>query len=295
LSSSTITIPYPWVEEETHFITLITTLGATFEAEVPVAVATPQPSITLFIRFGLVGLYVGIFPVALGMLWFPFMRRLSARGMNFVLSLTLGLLIFLAVGTWLDATEFARALPSFWQGVSLVAFVGLLALGALLIIGRLSKGRKNALALSFLIALGIGLHNLGEGLAIGSAFSQGEAALGLFLILGFTLHNITEGVAISAPLVKTPPPIRTFILLILVAGAPAILGVWVGGFSFNPILATIFLAIGLGAILQVVWEVGKLVARESRKLGEPVLNWVNFAGFTTGLAIMYFTAFLVKF
>jgi zinc transporter ZupT len=115
------------------------------------------------------------------------------------------------------------------------------------------------------------------------------------LILGFTLHNITEGVAISAPLVKTPPPIRTFILLILVAGAPAILGVWVGGFSFNPILATIFLAIGLGAILQVVWEVGKLVARESRKLGEPVLNWVNFAGFTTGLAIMYFTAFLVKF
>jgi hypothetical protein len=295
LSSSTITIPYPWVEEETHFITLITTLGATFEAEVPVAVATPQPSITLFIRFGLVGLYVGIFPVALGMLWFPFMRRLSARGMNFVLSLTLGLLIFLAVGTWLDATEFARALPSFWQGVSLVAFVGLLALGALLIIGGLSKGRKNALALSFLIALGIGLHNLGEGLAIGSAFSQGEAALGLFLILGFTLHNITEGVAISAPLVKTPPPIRTFILLILVAGAPAILGVWVGGFSFNPILATIFLAIGLGAILQVVWEVGKLVARESRKLGEPVLNWVNFAGFTTGLAIMYFTAFMVKF
>jgi type VI protein secretion system component VasK len=68
----------------------------------------------------------------------------------------------------------------------------------------------------------------------------------------------------------------------------------VGGFSFNPILATIFLAIGLGAILQVVWEVGKLVARESSKLGESVLNWVNFTGFTTGLAIMYFTAFLVK-
>ncbi len=295
LSSSTITIPYPWVEEEAQFITLITALGGTFETEIPVAIETPQPSSELFLRFGLVGLYVGIIPIALGMLWFPYMRRLSARGMNFVLSLTLGLLVFLAVGTWLDATEFAQTLPSFWQGVSLVAFVGMLALGALLLIGGLSKGRKNALVLSFLIALGIGLHNLGEGLAIGSAFSQGEAALGLFLILGFTLHNITEGVAISAPLVKSPPPIRTFVLLILVAGTPAILGVWAGGFSFNPILATIFLAIGLGAILQVVWEVGKLVARESSKLDEPVLNWVNFAGFTMGLAIMYFTAFLVKF
>lgn len=295
LSSSTITIPYPWVEEEAHFITLITALGGTFETEIPVAVETPKPSSELFLRFGLVGLYVGIIPIALGMLWFPYMRRLSARGMNFVLSLTLGLLVFLAVGTWLDATEFAQTLPSFWQGVSMVAFVGMLALGALLLIGGLSKGRKNALVLSFLIAFGIGLHNLGEGLAIGSAFSQGEAALGLFLILGFTLHNITEGVAISAPLVNSPPPIRTFVLLILVAGAPAILGIWAGGFSFNPILATIFLAIGLGAILQVVWEVGKLVARESSKLGEPVLNWVNFTGFTTGLAIMYFTAFLVKF
>lgn len=295
LGSAKITIPYPWVEEEAHFITLITALGATFEAEIPVAVATPQPSSELFLRFALVGLYVGIIPVALGMLWFPFIRRISARGMNFVLSLTLGLLIFLAVSTLLDAIELAQTLPSFWQGASLVVFIAMLALGTLLLIGGVTKNRKDARTIAFLIALGIGLHNLGEGLAIGSAFSQGEAALGLFLILGFTLHNVTEGVGISAPLVKDPPRIRVFILLLIVAGAPAILGVWAGAFSFNPVLATIFLAIGVGAILQVVWEVGKLVARESKKLGEPVLNWVNFSGVATGLAIMYFTALLVKF
>ena len=295
LGKATITIPYPWVQEEAHFITLITTLGATFEAEIPVAVVSPQPSTELFLRFGLVGLYVGVFPIALGMLWFPFIRRIGARGMNFVLSLTLGLLVFLAVGTWLDAIKLAQTLPSFWQGISLVAFIAILALGTLLLIGSLTTNRKDARTLAFLIAFGIGLHNLGEGLAIGSAFSQGEAALGLFLILGFTLHNITEGVGISAPLVKEPPRIRFFVLLLLVAGVPAVMGVWAGAFAFNPVLATIFLAIGVGAIIQVVWEVGKLVSRESKKLGEPLLNWVNFAGFGTGLAIMYFTAFLVKF
>jgi zinc transporter, ZIP family len=139
------------------------------------------------------------------------------------------------------------------------------------------------------------LHNLGEGLAIGAAFASGEAALGTFLILGFTLHNITEGVGIAAPIVRNNPGLRHFALLLLVAGGPAILGTWIGGFAFNPVLATIFLAIGVGAILQVVWEVGKLVARDTERLGQPLVNWVNLGGLVAGLAIMYFTAFMVKF
>lgn len=75
---------------------------------------------------------------------------------------------------------------------------------------------------------------------------------------------------IAAPVVKQNPGLRHFILLALLAGAPAIIGTWIGGFSFNPVLATIFLAIGVGAILQVIWEVGKLVRRDSERLGEPV-------------------------
>ena len=296
LGRAVFTIPYPWVTAEAHEITLITELGATFSAEIPVAVETPAPSATFLAQFGLVGFYVGIVPVFLGMLWYPFMRRLSRQAMNFILSLTVGLLVFLAVGTWFDALEFAEGLPAFWQGVPMVIFVALIALGALLAVGTFRRGgERTPLSIAYQIALGIGLHNLGEGLAIGAAFALGEAALGTFLILGFTLHNITEGVGIAAPILRKNPGLRHFALLLLLAGGPAIIGTWVGGFAFNPVLATIFLAVGVGAILQVVWEVGRLVTQESKRLDQPVLNWVNLGGLVAGLAVMYFTAFLVKF
>lgn len=296
LGRATFTIHYPWVAEETHAIKLLSSLGVAFNGEVGVAVETPAPSTSLFLQFGLVGLYVGIVPIFLGVLWYPFLRRLGNRAMNFILALTVGLLVYLAIGTWLDANEFAQELPAFWQGVPLVIFIALLSLGILLALGNRRKSTdNNPLGISYRIALGIGLHNLGEGLAIGAAFALGEAALGTFLILGFTLHNITEGVGITAPIVRKNPGLKHFALLILLSGGPAIIGTWVGGFAFNPVLATIFLAIGVGAILQVVWEVGKLVVRESSRLGESAINWVNLSGVVVGIALMYFTAFLVKF
>jgi zinc transporter, ZIP family len=296
LGTATFTIPYPWVAEEAHAITLITSLGTTFEGEVAVAVETPEPSGNLFWRFALIGLYVGVVPVALGMLWYPWMRRLSKRAMNFILSLTVGLLVYLAIGTYLDAQEFAAALPAFWQGTPVVILVSLISLGVLLALGNQSKtSERKPLGLAYQIALGIGLHNLGEGLAIGAAFAMGEAALGTFLVLGFTLHNITEGVGIAAPVVRQNPGFKHFALLALLAGGPAILGTWIGGFAFNPVLAALFLAIGVGAILQVVWEVGRLVAKDSAKIERPTINWTNLAGFVLGVGIMYFTAFMVKF
>jgi zinc transporter ZupT len=147
-----------------------------------------------------------------------------------------------------------------------------------------------------LISLGIGLHNFGEGLAIGAAFATGAAALGSFLVIGFTLHNITEGVGIAAPLTRQErPSLRTFLFLALLAGGPAILGTWVGGLAFSPILAVLFLSIGAGAILQVIWEVGKLLGQDARRKGGTAVSWLNFAGLTAGILIMYLTAFLVKF
>jgi zinc transporter ZupT len=298
LGRATFTIPYPWVAEEAHAVTLITRLGTTFEGEIPAAVQTPSLDAGLFWRFGLVGLYVGVVPVVLGMLWYPWMRRLGRRAMSFVLSLTVGLLVYLAVGTWLDAQEFAAELPAFWQGIPAVILVALIALGVLVATGSHrpgASGERSPLSLAYQIALGIGLHNLGEGLAIGAAFSAGEAALGTFLVLGFTLHNITEGVGIVAPIVRQNPGLKHFALLALLAGGPAILGTWIGGFAFNPVLATLFLAVGVGAILQVVWEVGRLVAKDSARLELPTLNWVNLGGFVAGVAVMYLTAFMVKF
>lgn len=292
---ATFTIPYPWVKEEAHAVTLITSLGITFNGEIPAAVVTPALSLELFARFGLLGFYVGVVPVLLGMLWYPFMRRLSRAAMDFVLALTIGLLIFLAVGTWLDAMEFAAGLPIFWQGVPLVIFVVTVTLGVLLAVSSRSGAKRSPLQIAYLIAFGIGLHNLGEGLAIGAAFAVGEAALGTFLVLGFTLHNITEGVGIAAPVVQKNPGLKHFALLVVLAGTPAMLGTWIGGFTFNPILATFFLAVGVGAILQVVWEVGKLLHHSSSRSQQSIFNLVNLGGIAAGLAIMYFTAFLVKF
>jgi zinc transporter ZupT len=171
----------------------------------------------------------------------------------------------------------------------------LMSLGILLVVGQY-RGLDSPLGIASLIALGIGLHNLGEGLAIGAAFATGAAALGSFLVIGFTLHNITEGVGIAAPLLRGErPSLLAFGGLATLAGFPAVLGTWFGSLAYSPLLATLFLSLGAGAILQVIWEVGRLLWRDAQKQDRPALNWLNFAGLTAGVLIMYFTAFLVKF
>lgn len=304
LGRATITIPYPWVAGEPHEVTLVTTTGATFQGGVDVATPVPQPGWEEFAAYGLLGVYVGIIPVALGMLWFPTMRQMDRKWMGAILSLTLGLLVFLLVDTLLEALEVAETLPEFLQGISLVVFAALLTWLVLLAVGNSRSEKNRSVYIAALIALGIGLHNLGEGLAIGAAFALGEAALGSFLVIGFTLHNITEGIGIAAPLAQPAatssqpaakrPPIRTFLWLALLAGAPAILGAWVGGFFYSPFLTVLFLGIGVGAIWQVIFEVGRLLRQDAERADRSIVTWLNVLGFLAGLAVMYGTAFLVK-
>ena len=295
LEEATLYLNYPWVDGEPLPITLLTSTGASFTHEVEVAVISPQSSGASFLAYGLLGIYVGVIPVMLGMLWYPFMRRIDRRWLSAILALTVGLLLFLFVDTLLEALEMAAELPGVFQGVSLVIFGTLFSLGVLMAVGQ-RRGDHSPTGVATLIALGIGLHNLGEGLAIGAAFAAGAAALGSFLVIGFTLHNITEGVGIAAPLVSGKTPrLRTFIGLALLAGAPAILGTWIGGYAFSPFLAVLFLSIGAGAILQVIWEVGKLLIRDAQRQKQPAISWLNFAGITAGILVMYLTAFLVKF
>lgn len=327
LGRAKVDIPYPWVENEPHAIVMVTSTGVTFDGEVPVATTTPTPGVREFLAYGLLGVYVGIIPVGLGMLFYPAMRKMGRKWLGAILSLTVGLLVFLLVDTVLEALEIANELPGVFQGIPLILIAALLTW--LLLLALSSQRKKSigsdparqAIYLATMIALGIGLHNLGEGLAIGVAFSIGEAALGSFLVIGFMLHNITEGVGIVAPLVpgknksdpaevqsnseesdSTPetqetksPRLRIFIGLMLLAGAPAILGSWIGGFAFSPILAVLFLGIGVGAIWQVIVEVVSLLSSYSKRDGTPLISWMNLAGFVVGIAIMYLTAFLVKF
>lgn len=156
--------------------------------------------------------------------------------------------------------------------------------------GPAVDGSRARQVVATLIAIGIGLHNLGEGLAIGAAYALGEVALGTFLVLGFLLHNTTEGLAIAAPLAPDRTPLSRFVALGAIAGLPTIPGAWIGGFVYSPVLATLFLAVGAGAIFQVVYELARMVARQA---GDSMVTATNLAGFACGLVIMYVTGLFV--
>jgi len=295
-AAATVTIPYPWVDGEAHAIGLVSATGVVFEAEIPVAFESPTADRTSLLRFGLVGLYVGVVPVALGLLWYPVLRRLGRNGMNFVLALTVGLLVFLVVDMFQEAQEVALTVAAAFDATVLVPMLALLTAALLSTVGqalRRRERRSGALPLAYQLAVGIGLHNLGEGLAIGSAFALGEVALGVFLIIGFTLHNVTEGIGIAAPVVGDRPRFGHFLALAAIAGAPAILGTWIGAFTYSALWTTIFLAIGVGAILQVIVEVGRMIVRSQRRADEPALTWTTLGGLSAGIGVMYLTALLV--
>ncbi|WP_233568025.1 ZIP family metal transporter [Cohnella faecalis] len=296
LAQTEIFIPYGWVEGDPYEIKLITANGLIFSGEVAVAAKTPVPDGNRVAQYALIGFYVGVIPVGLGLLWFPFLRRFSDRGMQAVLALTVGLLFFLVIDTFEEGLELGAEAPGVFQGTGLVWFGALLSFLFLLALDQANerKGSASGKKIAYKIAGGIGLHNLGEGLAIGAAFASGEAALGTFLIIGFTLHNITEGIGIASPLLKERPTWRTFLALAALGGGPAIVGTWIGGFVFNDTLAALFFGIGAGAILQVIYVIGKMIVREAGKNGRPAVSWTNFASLTLGIALMYATALFVS-
>lgn len=293
LDSREITIPYPWVAGEPHVIKLVSSTGLTFEADVAVATQTPTVDARYLTTFALLGIYVGLIPVFIGLLWLPFLRSINRKWIDFFLSLTIGLLVFLFVDTLAEALEVSGQVAGAFQGLSLllIGLVGTpLALSALGEWRRAHRTAGSSLYIAFLIAAAVGLHNLGEGLVIGAAYATGEIALGTFLVLGFLLHNTTEGLAIVAPVAAERPTLRQLAFLGLIAGAPTIIGAWIGGFSYSPVQTTLFFAIGAGAIAQVVWELWKLFARRTESgLAAPL----NAAGVLAGLAVMYLTGLLV--
>lgn len=288
LETATIRISYPWDEGLPLNIAFVTSTGLTIEHEIEAAAETPQVDPSTLLTYALLGVYIGVIPVAVGLLWLPSLRRAARGWIVFFLAFTVGLLASLLVDTVAEGFELAAATASSLDGLGLFSLGALGAVFALAWLGRALDARGGAaqgLALAYLVATGIGLHNLGEGLAVGAALAAGEIALGTFLIVGFALHNTTEGLAIVAPLgASTRPVLRHLIALGAIAGVPTIFGAWAGGFAFSPAWGSLAFGVAAGAIAQVVWTVGR-----SLKSDGGLTSGNAAVGFMAGLAVMYLT------
>jgi len=292
LRSATIVVPFQWVENDPITVGVTSSTGIQTVKEIPAAVETPEPSVKGFLGYTLIGLLVGVLPIALGLLWLPALRQAGPVWLATFMAFTAGLLTFLGVEALTESFELQAALPSSLGGAGLVLLgVALSFLGMTALAGRLAGGTAaSGMTLALLIAIGIGLHNLGEGLAIGASFAIGELQLGAFLIVGFMIHNVTEGLGIATPVAKTRVSVLALAALAVVAGAPAILGAWIGGYLTSDVLGTLFFAIAAGAALQVVVEAGRYVARTAPG---GVRSGHAIAGFIAGIAAMYVTGVLV--
>jgi zinc transporter, ZIP family len=292
LRSSTIVVPFDWVDGDPITVGVTSSTGIETVEEIPAAVETPQPSVDGFLGYTLIGLLVGVLPIALGLLWLPALRQAGPVWLSAFMAFTAGLLSFLGVEALSEAFELQAVLPASLGGAGLVLLgVALSFLGMTALAGRLTGGATaTGLTLALLIAVGIGLHNLGEGLAIGASFAIGELQLGAFLIVGFMIHNVTEGLGIATPVAKTRVTVIALAGLALIAGAPTIVGAWVGGYTSSDVLIALFFAIAAGAAFQVVVEVGRYVARTAPgglRSGHAIV------GFIVGIATMYVTGLLV--
>ncbi len=307
LGSTAVNISYPWIEGEAYEIFVLTSSGGTIDATIPVATETPEADLSFFGLMALLGVYVGIVPVSLGMLWLPFVRRIDARWIGALIAFTVGLLALLAIDAALEGLEIAAEAPSAFGGSALVyagALVAYLVLAAIdvFLTRRRDRGAgaaggssaQGGLYMALLVAIGIGLHNLGEGLAIGSSYATGALALGAFLVVGFAIHNTTEGLAIVAPLREGAGPkarvgFRWLLALGLIAGAPAVLGAWIGAAAFNPSLAALLFGVGVGAIARVIVQ----IAPAMRDPDGRILHPLSVAGMLAGIALLYVTGLLV--
>jgi zinc transporter, ZIP family len=295
LRSSTIVIPYDWTPEDPIAIGVTSSSGIETVDEIAAAVETPGVTGGGFLGYAIIGFLVGVLPIALGLLWLPSLRRVEQHWLTAFMALTAGLLSFLGVEALFEAFELQGALPGAFGGPGLVLLgVATSFLTMTFISGRFSANANGVLggvALATLVAIGIGLHNFGEGLAIGTSFAFGQLTLGSFLIVGFMIHNVTEGLGIAAPAADGGATLSLprLVTLTLIAGGPAILGAWTGGFIANDVLAVLFFGAAAGAAFEVVAEVVRYVGRRG---SAELRSGYAVGGFLAGIAIMYVTGLL---
>ena len=292
-----VRIPFEWNESEPYRIGITIDDGTRFEKEIASAAFALEFTLDLAIFFAIIGTYVGIIPVMIGLLWLPFIKKISKQKYHFFLALTAGLLLFLAIDSIEESVEVSNEnLANSFNGTLLVATVVVLSFLTLYYLGNKIVAKADSLnfskpvAIGLMISIGIGLHNFGEGLAIGAAVGIGSIAFSTFLIVGFALHNTTEGIAIAAPMSRGKLMLGKLAIMGMIAGTPAIFGAWIGGFAYSPFTSVIFLAIGAGAIFQVILVLMKWIQKEN----DGNLSTLSVvSGFAIGMLVMYLTSILV--
>ena len=292
-----VRIPFEWNEAEPYTVGITIEDGTRFEKEIKVAAPALELSLDLAIFFAIIGMYVGVIPVMIGLLWLPFIKKISKQKYHFFLALTAGLLLFLAIDSIEESIKVSdESLADSFNGtllvttVTVLSFLGLYYTGNKLISKASSSKLTKPVAIALMISIGIGLHNFGEGLAIGAAVGMGSIAFSTFLIVGFALHNTTEGLAIAAPMSRGKLMLGKLAAMGVIAGSPAIFGAWIGGFVYSPFTSVIFLAVGAGAIFQVILVILKWIQDQS---DQKLSSFAVVSGFSVGMLVMYLTSILV--
>jgi len=292
-----VRIPFEWNKAEPYTVGITIGDGIRFEKEIEAAAPALEPTFELAIFFATIGTYVGIIPVMIGLLWLPFIKKINKQKYHFFLALTAGLLLFLAIDSIEEAVDVSdESLAESFNGTLLVAtvvvlsFLGLYYSGNKLVKKSDSSNLLKPVAIALMISIRIGLHNFGEGLAIGASVGLGSIAFSTFLIVGFALHNTTEGIAIAAPMSRGKLMLGKLAVMGMIAGTPAIFGAWMGGFIYSPFTSVIFLAIGAGAIFQVIVVIIKWIRDEGDK---NLSSIAVVSGFAVGMLVMYLTSILV--
>jgi ZIP family zinc transporter len=235
------------------------------------------------------GLIAGVIPVYIGIGVAMLLGKVLPRSWEGgLIGVATGVLVYLFFDLMHEAVELSGA----HDVLSWVVFLG--SLGASLvslvvlessqIFGGSPAGRL--LSLPYMIAIGMGFHNLGEGLAIGASHANGEWGLSMLLVTGFALHNGTEGFGIVGAAGKTPVKWMDVFLLGLVAGAPTCVGTLLSGQGLSPYLSISFYTLAAGSLLYVILSLTAISYTASRRVQ---VAWGIFGG----IGLMYITAMLL--
>ena len=214
------------------------------------------------------------------------------------MALTIGLLAFLAVDATLEGFELAGEGSQAFGGGALVlvgaavAFLALTGVSSWLTARRraAAAGGASGATLALLVAVGIGLHNLGEGVAIGAAYSAGRARARRVPRDRLRAAQHDGGAGDRRAVARARPSLRQLAVLGLVAGAPAVLGAWIGAAAFNSSLAAFLFGFGAGAIVQVIVQLAPTLRDDDGRLLHPAA----VSGILVGMATMFATGLLVS-